>query len=134
MIRATQMLAHTVLADPRSRKAREALPSLDPPERRVQLCNLEVMEQIRQASREFRPVRMIAYAFADAVINGSSIIADGAAFQSDRRWYRAKYRCEVAGDMNRVVALEFAVGGAIPEREWEEHGLAAGEPAEEEEH
>ncbi|MGO8020018.1 hypothetical protein AB9E19_34515, partial [Rhizobium leguminosarum] len=48
-VEARRLVSDKVLADPRSRRAREALSGLAGSERNLQLCDLEALEQVRRA-------------------------------------------------------------------------------------
>ena len=64
MITARTLHSESVLANPRSRGAREALKTLEAGERIEQLCNLEAMSQIHAWKAEFEPDRVVAFALA----------------------------------------------------------------------
>lgn len=123
MIRARRTLSGKVLAEPRSRQAREALTQLDPSERIEQLCNLEAMSQIQAWKAEFQPDRVVAYAMADTRFSAGMLQADGAAFRSKQQWYRLRFRCETTPDRGKVAGFEFLVGDAVPRSEWSAHNL-----------
>ncbi|MDN2582256.1 DUF930 domain-containing protein [Aquibium sp. ELW1220] len=125
MVRARTMLAARALADPRSREALHEWRRLYPDERIIQLCNLEAMEQVHAWKPAFEPDFVVAYAMGDIALTGFTLVADGAALRDHQAWYNMRYRCEVAADMEAVVAFEFVLGEAIPESEWAEHYLAA---------
>ena len=125
MIRATHLFAEELLADPRSKQARETLPTLATDERRLQLCNIEAMEQVHRWKPVYRPEFVVAYASADVKISGNAVTAAGGAFRSRDRWYNVKFECQVSSDLARVVAFAFSVGGAIPRSEWEGRNLPA---------
>lgn len=123
MIRARRTLSGKVLAEPRSRQAREALTHLDPSERIEQLCNLEAMSQIQAWKAEFQPDRVVAYAMADTRFSAGILQADGAAFRSKQQWYRLRFRCETTPDRSKVAGFEFLVGDAVPRSEWSARNL-----------
>jgi hypothetical protein len=125
MIRPTTMLSARNLATPGSRQARLALRTLTDDTRIEQLCGLEAMEQVQAWRREFLPDRLVAYAFGEPRAIAGGIAADGAAFRSRSNWYRMRFRCELTPDRARVAAFAFAVSGAVPREDWEEHGLPA---------
>ena len=127
MMRAERLFSADVLADPRSRQAREALPHLAMSDRMIQLCNIEALEQVHMWKADFQPDTLVAHAMADAKLIGRTTAADGGAFRSKRRWYNIRFRCEVAPDLTKVVAFEFQVGEEIPKSEWESHNLTAGD-------
>ncbi|CAN7187790.1 DUF930 domain-containing protein [Aminobacter sp. LjRoot7] len=126
MVKAHSFYAAKLLADPRSRHARQALATFAPDERAVQLCNIEAMEQIHRWKTELRPDLVVPYATSNLRIDEGSIHAQGGAFRSERRWYAVTFSCNVA--QGAVSAFEFSVGEAIPEARWAEYNLVAGDP------
>jgi hypothetical protein len=123
MIQPTSMLSEKTLADPRSREARAALATFAGSERIEQLCGIEAMEQIHAWREAFKPDRIVTYAMAGTKLAGETLVAEGAAFRSERKWYNLKFRCGLSRDYARVVAFEFRVEGAVPEAEWQSHNL-----------
>lgn len=123
MIKAEKLYSAQVLADPRSRSARKALPQLAPQERVIQLCNIEALAQLRRQRSGFQPDTVIPYAMKDANVTGRMLEAKGAAIRSKRRWYELAFNCEVAPDLKTVVAFEFLLGAEIPQEQWAEHNL-----------
>lgn len=126
MVKARSFYAAKVLADPRSRGARQALATFSADERAIQLCNIEAMEQIHRWKAEFRPDLVAPYATADLKIEGGSIYAEGGAFRAGQRWHAVTFNCDVAD--GAVSAFEFSVGEEIPEARWAEYNLVAGDP------
>ena len=126
MVHARQLFSASALADPRSKGAVAALRQLSGGERVIQLCNVETMEQVRRWKSDYRPDFVVAHATAKAKLSGTTLEADGAAFRSRQRWYSIKFRCQLTPDLEKVAAFEFAVGQAIPEREWEAYSLPIG--------
>ncbi|PWK72674.1 DUF930 domain-containing protein [Aminobacter sp. AP02] len=127
MVKARGFYAAKVLADPRSRSARQALATFAPDERAIQLCNIEAMEQIHRWKAELRPDLVAPYATANLRIEGGSIHAKGGAFRAGQRWFGVTFNCDVAD--GAVAAFEFSVGDEIPKGRWAEYNLAAGDPA-----
>lgn len=125
MVKPSRMLSQKVLADPRSRKARQELATLAPDERIIQLCNVEAMAQVAAWSKELKPDRVVAYAMADPQILGAALTADGAALHSKHDWYRLRFQCDLTPDHQKVVAFQFLVGAPIPKKEWRDHSLPA---------
>jgi hypothetical protein len=125
MVRPTAMLSARALADPRSRAARELLPTLDDTERMIQLCGLEAMEQVQAWRETLQPTQVVAYATADVAVSGDVVDADGAAFRSGNAWYTLKFRCRLEPDHAAVAAFEFRVGALVPRNEWEARNLPA---------
>jgi hypothetical protein len=126
MIAPTKMLSAQALDDPRSRKAKAALATLDGTERMVQLCDLEAMEQIHAWQRDFEPELVVPYATRNETIAGTTITADGAAFRSHDEWYGAGFKCRLSRDGKRVVAFRFQVGDPIPRERWTDLDLPSG--------
>jgi hypothetical protein len=126
MVQAKQYFSSKILADPRSKDALIKLRQLATDERITQLCNVEAMEQVHQWNGRFEPDLLVAYATADTKLSGLILEANGGALRSKRHWYNIKFKCEVAPNMEKVVAFEFAVGEQVPENEWENHFLPTG--------
>jgi hypothetical protein len=124
MQKPTKMLSAGVLADPRSRSAREALPTLEKSVRLEQICGLEAMAQIAAWGQPYQPDRLIAYAMANTRTEGDMLIADGAAFRSKRKWYNLAFKCSIFSNSEKVFSFEFKVGTPIPQNEWSSHDLA----------
>ncbi len=125
--RATQFYAGGLLAEPASAKLRRAMGTLDVAERAVQLCDIEAMEQIRQARPDFDPDMVVPYAMAETMVQGGTLIARGGAFRSRREWYEVSFNCAPAADLTHVETFEFTLGEAIPHELWEAHYLTAEE-------
>ncbi|QCL98003.1 DUF930 domain-containing protein (plasmid) [Agrobacterium tumefaciens] len=123
------MFSAKILADPRSKGALVALRQLATDDRIIQLCNVEVMEQVHRWNPDYQPDFVVAYAIADTKLSGLTLQADGGALRSKRHWYDVKFRCEVTPDLEKVVAFEFSLGAEIPESEWEAHSLPIGDGA-----
>ncbi|GAA2843539.1 uncharacterized protein DUF930 [Aminobacter aminovorans] len=126
MVTAHSFYAAKLLADPRSRRARQALATFAPDERTIQLCNIEAMEQIHRWRAELRPDLVVPYATSNLRIDGGSIHAEGGAFRASGRWYGVTFSCDVAE--GTVSAFAFSVGEAIPEARWAEYNLVTGTP------
>ncbi len=122
MITARTLHSESVLANPRSREAREALKTLEASERVEQLCNLEAMSQIHAWKAEFEPDRVVAFALAGVKLTKTALEAEGAAFRSRKQWYGLRFRCEMAAN-GKVAGFQFRVGEAIPRSEWAAHDL-----------
>ncbi len=108
--------ARTILSDRAlDRTARASLRTLGTEARFEQLCDIEAMEQVARAKKEFRPERVVAYATADAKVVGNLMTAEGAAFLSKGHWYRLSFRCETTPDRSKVASFDFATGGPVTE-------------------
>lgn len=124
-----QKLFAAALDDPRNAEAREALRTLTADERRIQLCNLEAMEQLRRTSHV--SADMIApYAFQDLAIHADEIIADGAAVRTGRDWRCLRYRCAIgtAADAPSRLATKSrsAVERSLPDRRPADRRITSG--------
>lgn len=127
---AQKLFAAAALDDPRNAEAREALRTLTADERRIQLCNLEAMEQLRRTSHV--SADMVApYAFQDLAIHADEIIADGAAVRAGRDWRRLRYRCAIGTAAEVPSEFVFALGDDIPKAQWSDHFLTADQPTDE---
>ncbi|MGO7990149.1 DUF930 domain-containing protein [Rhizobium leguminosarum] len=124
-VEARQLFSDKVLADPRSRRAREALRGLAGSERNLQLCDLEALEQVRRAQPAMAPDALAPYAMAAEKVSGNSVEVKGGAFRSKRKWYNIQFKCELDAGSGKVVSFAFLVGDAIPRDEWQEHNLVA---------
>ncbi|WP_332697802.1 DUF930 domain-containing protein [Bosea sp. (in: a-proteobacteria)] len=122
MITAQKLFSEGVLADPRSRQARQALAQLEANERIEQLCNLEAMSQIHAWKADFEPDRVVAYAMGRTKLIRSALEAEGAVFRSRRQWYNLSYRCELASG-GKVASFQFQVGEPVPRALWAAHEL-----------
>lgn len=122
-IRATRILSGKALAHPLSRKMREMLPLFEEETRLEQLCGLEAMAQIAASLKQFHPDRIVAYAKADVRIENNTLMAEGAAFRSRRRWYGLTFACGLSADRQAVQSFEFSVGELIPKRLWDRYNL-----------
>ena len=124
-VQAGQLFSETVLSDPRSRRAREALRGLAGGERNLQLCDLEALEQVRRARPGMRPDALAPYAMASEKVRGNSVEVKGGAFRTEKTWYNIQFRCELDADSGKVASFAFLIGGAIPRDEWQAHDLVA---------
>ncbi|MGO6677599.1 DUF930 domain-containing protein [Rhizobium leguminosarum] len=128
-VEARQLFSDKVLADPRSRRAREALRGLAGSERNLQLCDLEALEQVRRAQPAMAPDALAPYAMAAEKVSGNSVEVKGGAFRSKRKWYNIQFKCELDAGSGKIVSFAFLVGDAIPQGEWQEHNLVADDGA-----
>lgn len=123
LITARKLFSEGILADPRSRQARQVLAQLEGSERLEQLCNLEAISQIHAWKAAFEPDRVVAYAMGQARLIGNALQAEGAAFRSRRQWYNLSYRCELAAGGSKVAGFQFQVGDPVPRAAWATHEL-----------
>jgi hypothetical protein len=125
LVEASRYYAADMLRQPDMGKIRRTLGTLADSERIVQLCNIEGLEQIRNAGKGYDPDVVVSYAMKETRLMGMTLVSDGGAFRSRRRWFGVRFRCTVAADYSGVEDFAFAIGDAIPEDEWEAHDLTA---------
>ncbi|RFB91826.1 hypothetical protein B5K08_16170 [Rhizobium leguminosarum bv. trifolii] len=128
-VAASRLFSDNVLADPRSRRAREALRGLAGSERNLQLCDLEALAQVRRARPDMRPDLLAPYAMAPEKISGNSVEVSGGALRSNRAWYNIQFKCGLDAGSGKVISFAFLVGDAIPQAEWQAHDLVADDGA-----
>jgi type IV secretory pathway VirB10-like protein len=117
------ILSSQELADPRNRKAAESLKHLEPQTRSQQLCDFEAILQINRQFNEYAVDFVVAYASEAAVRKGGVVIAHGAAFHSNGRWYNLAFECQLSTSQRDVAHLRFKVGDAIPSEQWADLNL-----------
>ncbi|EJT05027.1 DUF930 domain-containing protein [Rhizobium sp. CCGE 510] len=122
-VAASRLFSDKVLADPRSRRAREALRGLAGSERNLQLCDLEALEQVRRVRPDMRPDTLAPYAMTPEKVSGDSVEVRGGAFRSKGKWYNVQFKCGLDAGSGKVTSFAFLVGDAIPQAEWQAHNL-----------
>lgn len=100
-----------------------SLKMLAPTDRLEQLCDYTAMQRIRQDHRPFRPDRAVAGAEKQPRISDNTIVAQGGAFRSRKKWYALSYTCTAAPDHLTVTTFSYTIGGEIPENKWASYGL-----------
>jgi Domain of Unknown Function (DUF930) len=121
--RSEKMLSEAEISNPKHERLRAQLGQLESNTRTVQICDLEAILQITRSGLEFHPVAVVAYAMADVVAKGDTVVANGAAFQSDGEWYNLSFRCRISPRSRQVQGFEFVIGAAIPREDWKAHSL-----------
>jgi hypothetical protein len=104
-------------------RIRGQLEKLTPDERLEQRCDIEAMDRIGNGKDGFRPDKVIAYAFGDPKLEGTTLKTKGAVFRSHGEWYRLSYRCEASADRLEVNAFKYKVGDQVPHEDWAAHYL-----------
>jgi hypothetical protein len=120
-IGATLVLASPVSA--RDTRFERSLKMLAPTDRLEQLCDYTAMQRIRKEHKPFRPDRAVAGARSDAKIHDHTVVANGAAFRSRKKWYALSYTCTAAADHMAVTSFSYTIGPEIPESKWASYGL-----------
>ena len=121
--RSEKMLSEAEISNPKHERLRAQLGQLESNTRTVQICSLEAILQITRSGLEFHPVAVVAYAMADVVAKGDTLVANGAAFQSEGEWYNLSFRCRISPRSRSVQGFEFVIGAAIPRKDWKAHSL-----------
>lgn len=96
---------------------------LDPQTRLEQRCDTEAMWKINADKTDYKPDKVIAYTFADPIVENDQIKAPGAVFRSKGEWYKLKYRCSTGPDHIEVLSFKYKIGDLIPREEWDAHYL-----------
>ncbi len=104
-------------------RIRGQLQKLTPEERLEQRCDIEAMERIGGGKGNFRPDKVIAYAFGDPLLDGTTFRTKGAVFRSRGEWYRLSYKCEASDDRLEVNTFKYRIGEQVPHEDWEAHYL-----------
>ena len=117
------ILSSRELADPRNRKAAESMKRLETQTRAQQVCDFEAILQINRQFAEYATDFVIAYATEAVVRKGDAVIAHGAAFHSNGRWYNLAFECQMSANQRDVAHLKFKPGDAIPADQWADLNL-----------
>lgn len=104
-------------------RIRGQLEKLTPEERLEQRCDIEAMNRIGDGKGGFRPDKVIAYAFGDPKLDGTTFKTKGAVFRSGGEWYRLSYKCEASDDRLEVNAFKYKIGDVVPHEDWAAHYL-----------
>ncbi|AOF89642.1 hypothetical protein BSY16_1912 [Sinorhizobium sp. RAC02] len=104
-------------------RIRSQLQKLTPEERLEQRCDMEAMDKISGDKDGFRPDKVIAYAFGDPKLDGTTFKTRGAVFRSGGEWYRLSYKCEASADRLEVNAFKYKIGDMVPREDWAAHYL-----------
>lgn len=104
-------------------RIRGQLEKLTPEERLEQRCDIEAMDQISDGKGGFRPDKVIAYAFGDPKLDGTTFRTKGAVFRSRGEWYRLSYKCEASDDRLEVNTFKYRIGDVVPREDWAAHYL-----------
>ena len=95
------------------------LPSGKPvaiPRRRVVPKDKTVLAGDRQREQLCHNAAMVISSAVDATVTGDNVIvANGAAFRSEGRWFNFKFRCEADPVADTVMSFDYLIGGPFPE-------------------
>lgn len=79
-----------------------------------QRCNERASSDVSRENKDLRVDRVIAYAFADTVVNGTEVNAPGAIARSRGKWYRLSFRCRTTDNGLGIVSFEHSLGPEVP--------------------
>ena len=96
---------------------------LDPQTRLEQRCDTEAMWEINADKTSFKPDKVIAYTFAEPILENNRLQAPGAVFRSKGEWYKLNYNCSTGPDHIEVLSFNYTIGDLVPHDEWEAHYL-----------
>jgi hypothetical protein len=90
--------------------ARESLATLPHDKRVAQTCNIEAVGQVGNAGRGFAPDAVIADALSKSLLEGTRVLAAGAIFRSEQKWYALWFDCTLSADLTEIAAFSFRIG------------------------
>lgn len=120
MLVAVPALAQTSTREERDRQ----LNKMELTTRVEQRCNARATGITRREGKLKSPEEVIAYAFGDDSINGTSVVAPGAAIKDGEKWYRLQYDCKTSADGLRIMAFHYRLGREVPRDEWRKYNLS----------
>ncbi len=85
--------------------------------KREALCHDAARSEVTKSRPELKPDIVISSAIIPSEAAANIIVANGAAFRSEGRWYNFKFRCEADPFEEKLIAFDFLVGPAFPEGE-----------------
>lgn len=85
--------------------------------KRETLCHDAAKSEIKKSRPELNPDVVISSAIIGSEAAANIIVANGAAFRSDGRWYNFKFRCEADPFEEKLIAFDYLIGPAFPEGE-----------------
>lgn len=85
--------------------------------KRETLCHDAARSEIKKSRPELNPDVVISSAIIGSEAAANIIVANGAAFRSEGRWYNFKFRCEADPFEEKLIAFDYLIGPAFPEGE-----------------
>lgn len=85
--------------------------------KREAICHDAARSEVTKSRPELKPDIVISSAIIPSEAAANIIVANGAAFRSEGRWYNFKFRCEADPFEEKLIAFDFLVGPAFPEGE-----------------
>jgi len=99
-----------------------SLKHLDPATRRIQVCNLAVMDET-SSTKDGVTDRAFIDALKPPEIRGGVAMGNGGAFRRGGEWYEFSYRCAVTADHMKTTDLKVHVIRQVPRSEWDAKNL-----------
>lgn len=112
---AKRIYSKSTLSDPR---VRQALGKLPPERRIVQICSIEMLEQIRRAVPGAVPDVIAPSPSTRQTITARLMDVSGAAFRSKGQWYDIGYHCETDAKTETITSFSYALGAPVPKSQW----------------
>ncbi|MBB4006255.1 DUF930 domain-containing protein [Allorhizobium taibaishanense] len=113
---AKRIYSKATLADSR---VRQALGKLPPEKRIVQICSIEMLEQIRRAVPGVVPDLIAPSPSTRQTITARLMDVSGAAFRSKGQWYDIGYHCETDAKTETISSFSYSLGAAVPKSQWQ---------------
>lgn len=85
--------------------------------KRETLCHDAARSEIKKSRPELNPDVVISSAIIGSEAAANIIVANGAAFRSEGRWYNFKFRCEADPFEEKLIAFDYLIGPAFPDGE-----------------
>jgi Domain of Unknown Function (DUF930) len=119
---AKRIYSKDTLSDPR---VKEAFGKLPPKRRVVQLCSIEMLEQIRRNVPGSAPDIIGPTSITKENIDEQLMDVMDAAYHSRGQWFELSYHCEIDPKSLKITSFRFNMGAAIPKSEWGARQLSA---------
>jgi hypothetical protein len=112
---AQRFYLEAMLSTPRMAPAREMLKTLPHDKRLAQTCNIEALAQIGNSGEGFAPDVVMAEAYALSEMAGTRLVANGAIFRSQEKWFGVAFDCTLSDDLASVTAFSYRLGADVTE-------------------
>lgn len=99
------------------------LAKMAPEERAHQACILRGFDVARKDARLRGADRMKTSIFGRAVLDGTTLSANGGAVRVKGHWYAMSFSCTLTGDLLKATTFAYNLGKEIPKPRWDDLGL-----------
>ncbi len=117
---AKRVYSKDMLSDPR---IKEAFGKLPPKRRVVQMCSIEMLEQIRRNVSGAVPDVIAPTSMTKEHIDDQLMDVMDAAYRSKGQWFEVSYHCETDAKTTTIKSFRFNLGAMIPRGEWGQRSL-----------